>query len=635
MKRTAVLSVAAVAAALTLAACRSGGGDAEPVQEARPAPALERSVIVRDGGEAGIGRRVRLPEAATLDGKRVTMEGLLAGRRAVVVVMTSVGCPLSQLYGPRMAELEAAYADRGVRFVYVNTVDAESADEMRAQAQRFGFRGPYLPDTERAVIGELGAKTTTEVFVLDGAGTLVYRGAVDDQYGVGLVLDEPRRAFLKDAIDATLAGERPRVEATYAPGCLVDAGRVTEAATAQTPTYRGRVEHIMRTSCVECHRPAGAGPFSLVGIESVKGRAAMIEAVVRDGLMPPSHGAMVGKDMPPLARSPELPEAERADLVAWLRAGMPVGAGAAEPEAARSEGWAIGQPDMKVMLPRFDVPAQGPVRHDRLYTQMENPSDVWMTAMEIRTMRPEPVQRALVWLVGGADEAARLPAAGEAARGMQLLGVYSPGRGLVRYEPGSARRLPARALLMVDVYAKPMGVEMKGMVAIGVKFMGARRDGPGALDMNARLAEQPAEPARRVRSVMVASDVALAPGEGPVARGAGATLATAGRVVALTPVMGLRGRSLTVTAQLPDGSKLKLLDTRHFDGRWAIRYELTEPVDLPAGTRIEVRGVYDNSSANPGNPDARATVKSGAGPRDEVLMTVLEIESSGAESERE
>ncbi|MGH7132778.1 MAG: redoxin family protein [Phycisphaerales bacterium] len=614
-----------------LVACHSPAGHEDTADVPAAPPALERRVMVQDGAALGVGRRVELPAMVTLAGKRLTAAEVLKGGKVLVVSMTSIGCPLSGMYAPRLVELEEVYADRGVVFVYVNVVDAETPEEMRSQVDKFGFRGPYLPDRDRAVSSVLGARTTTEVFVLDAAQTLTYRGAVDDQYGVARVLEVPSRHFLKDAIDATLAGTPPRVEATYAPGCLVDRPDAGKAAAGlhSGVTFSGRIARILEASCVECHRPTGAAPFSLVGMDSVKGRAAMIEAVVRDGLMPPSHGVIVGKGSAPLAHAPELSAADREDLVAWLRAGMPPGEKTEAPAGrTRNEGWEIGQPDMKLMLPRFDVPASGPVRHTRLYVQTENSTDVWLTAMELRTMRPEPVQSALVWLMKpGEGAAGTLPGDEAMPRGLELLGVYSPGRGLVRYGEGAARRLPARALLLVDVYAKPMGIEMKGMLAIGMKFIGARRDTTGAPDMNAKVPRVEPRPERQVRSITIAEqEIDISPGEARSVHTASVKLDAPAQVLAVTPYMRLRGRSMTVDAELPDGKRLRLLDAERYDGRWAIRYELAEPMELPAGTRIVVRGVHDNSAANASNPDPTARVRGGARVWDEAMMAVVEVD---------
>lgn len=62
-----------------------------------------------------------------------------------------------------------------------------------------------------------GAKTTPDVFVLDASGTLRYRGAPDADY------NDPgqRAAWLRDALDAVLAGEEPARAETTPVGCSI------------------------------------------------------------------------------------------------------------------------------------------------------------------------------------------------------------------------------------------------------------------------------------------------------------------------------------------------------------------------------------------------------------------------------
>ena len=50
-----------------------------------------------------------------------------------------------------------------------------------------------------------------------------YRGAVDDQYGLGYTRDFPSRHYLRDALDALRNGDEIETPATAAPGCYIDA----------------------------------------------------------------------------------------------------------------------------------------------------------------------------------------------------------------------------------------------------------------------------------------------------------------------------------------------------------------------------------------------------------------------------
>ncbi len=64
-----------------------------------------------------------------------------------------------------------------------------------------------------------------------------------------------------------------------------------------------------------------------------------------------------------------------------------------------------------------------------------------------------------------------------------------------------------------------------------------------------------------------------------------------------------RGKSMHFSAELPDGSTRDLLRVSRYDFNWQTTYQLAEPIRLPAGTRIHVKAVFDNSADNPSNPD--------------------------------
>ena len=61
-------------------------------------------------------------------------------------------------------------------------------------------------------------------------------------------------------------------------------------------------------------------------------------------------------------------------------------------------------------------------------------------------------------------------------------------------------------------------------------------------------------------------------------------------------------RRMSATATLPDGSKQRLFAIDAWDFDWQDDYLYREPVSLPAGTRVEMEYVYDNSEDNDNNP---------------------------------
>jgi peroxiredoxin len=142
---------------------------------------------------------------------------------ATVVVFTCNHCPYALAWHERIAAVARDYADRGVLVLAVNPNDAEryprdSLEAMRARVQRGEFAGiSYLRDESQDVARAYDAKTTPDVFVLDAAGVLRYRGAPDADY------DDPAQnaAFLRGALDAVLEGSEPDPAETPPIGCSI------------------------------------------------------------------------------------------------------------------------------------------------------------------------------------------------------------------------------------------------------------------------------------------------------------------------------------------------------------------------------------------------------------------------------
>jgi peroxiredoxin len=140
-----------------------------------------------------------------------------------VVVFTCNHCPYALAWHDRIADAARDYADRGVRFLAVNPNDAERypGDSFDAMKQRVSDDGgwplPYLRDESQEVARVFEAKTTPDVFVLDAEGRLRYRGAPDEDHRDPSLA----AAWLRDALDAVLAGEQLARAETQPVGCSV------------------------------------------------------------------------------------------------------------------------------------------------------------------------------------------------------------------------------------------------------------------------------------------------------------------------------------------------------------------------------------------------------------------------------
>ena len=146
----------------------------------------------------GIGRLIADVSFKDINGNQHRFSNF-SKHKALVVAMTGTGCPLCRKYAPSLAAIEQKYRERDVVFVFVNPNESEDADELLSAVKTHGLKGPYVRDASDDICRALAAQTTTEVFVLDAARTLVYRGAVDDQYGFGYALNAPRHSYLANA----------------------------------------------------------------------------------------------------------------------------------------------------------------------------------------------------------------------------------------------------------------------------------------------------------------------------------------------------------------------------------------------------------------------------------------------------
>lgn len=139
-----------------------------------------------------------------------------------VVVFTCNHCPYALAWHDRIADAARDYADRGVRFLAINSNDSEryprdSYEAMQKRVAEEDWPLPYLHDESQAVARDYGAKTTPDVFVVDANGAIRYRGAPDADYR------DPSQhaAWLRDALDAVLEGRAPDPAETDPVGCSI------------------------------------------------------------------------------------------------------------------------------------------------------------------------------------------------------------------------------------------------------------------------------------------------------------------------------------------------------------------------------------------------------------------------------
>lgn len=562
-------------------------------------------------------------------GKPVSLYGF-RGKRAVVLAFLGTDCPVANLYAPRLAEIAKEFEAKGVIVLGINSNAHDTVDQVAAHAKAHGLTFPVLKDERNVVSDGLLVQRTAEVLVLDGLGTIRYRGAVDDQYTIGARKDAPDHAYLKDAIREVVTGGRVEVKGTPVAGCVLArvepttadpstsgkgprvrpaAPAIVEAFRDLEPTelkvgpvsYATDVASIVQNKCQSCHRPGEVGPFSLLTYDDARKHAGMILEVVDDRRMPPWHADPRHGDF---QNDRSLSATERATLIAWVEQGTPLGdASKLPPPRSFTQGWTIGAPDVVFEIPEPNiVPAQGTVEYVRVRVPTGFKEDVWVQAAEARPEDRSIVHHIIVYVL----PRTLLPGRRGNFRADAHLCGYAPGDMPSVYPEGSAKKVPAGADLLFEIHYTPTGTLKTDRSKVGLIFAkGPVKHQAHTLGIAQERFEIPAgADNHEVRSSYVFRDDA--------------------HLLSFMPHMHLRGKSFSYRVTFPDGKQETLLSVPAYDFGWQSYYTLAESLAMPKGTRIDCTAHFDNSEGNLFNPDPSKRVRWGDQTSEEMMIGYID-----------
>src|SRR5262245_17080972 len=522
-----------------------------------------------------------------------------ADRDIIVVAFVGTECPVAKLYGPRLAELAAQYEPKKVAFVAIDSNQRDTLAEMSQYARDSKIEFPFLKDPANAVADQFGAERTPEVFVLDKARAVRYRGRIDDQFVVGSSRKEPKQRDLAAALDELLAGREVSTFETKATGCHI--GRAIRRAAQGDITYTKHVAPIVQKHCVACHRAGEIAPFTLTSFDDVVNWSATIREVIDEGRMPPWHAnAEPGKFL----NDRRLPEREKKLLFDWMDNGMPAGNPTDAPEPPEfTDGWQIPTPDLIVEMPRpYTVPAKGTVEYQYFPIDLKIDEDKWVVAAEARPGNRSVVHHLILLYIPpgaryGAPEASLL----------NSIATFAPGIPAWQARPGMAKRIPAGSKLYFQVHYTPNGVEATDLSRAGIVFTDAAKV-EKQLQINAVVNTRFQIPPQKDNVRIEAQ------------QGFGRDM----RLVSLLPHMHLRGKAFRIESIGPDGKQELLLEVPRYDFNWQNSYVFAEPLKVREGTKLKCVATYDNSENNPANPDPTKTVRWGDQTWEEMLVAQFE-----------
>ncbi len=575
------------------------GEPAAPVSEAKPV--LDGPLVLK-AADLGVGRQVGDVSFTDTNGTTHQLSDAAAKGRGVVFAFTSVTCPVSKRYTPSLVRHAVELEKLGIMLVLVNPFPSEETEAIRREITSHQITAPYVHDKDRQLASALGARSTTEVFFVDEKRTLLYRGALDDQYGIHYNLDAPKQRFLMDAVEDHLAGRVPHVAATEAPGCELELSE-PPAKAVTTLTFHRDISRILQQNCVECHREGGLAPFSLEHADEVVDRAKTIRRVIEDGTMPP----WFAKPLPQEKRSPwmndrSLSARDRADLLAWLNSSeRALGdvADAPVPLVFDKDGWKHGRPDLALAFSEpIQVKAEGQMPYKYVTVETGLTEDKWIQGYQIIPGDIGVVHHALAFLVN-AGKKERL----QAHEG--FFAAYVPGAGTEMFPAGFAKKVPAGSRLVFQMHYTPNGRATEDRTRIGLYF-------------------SKSPPVNEVKVASVSNRSFEIPA------GAANHQVIAQRpapfdmtLMSFMPHMHVRGKSFRYEIEQPQGIRV-LLDIPRYDFNWQLQYRLSEPLLIPRGTMVRGVAHFDNSAANKANPDPTRNVRWGDQTDEEMMIGYIE-----------
>lgn len=553
-------------------------------------------------------------------------------RRIVrVFVFLSTECPVSNSYLNPLNELRAKFAENQVQLFGVITDPTVSRQDAKSHFAEYDFECPVLFDPAGHLAIALSPTHVPEAFVIDRDGAVVYRGAIDDTWAsVGRRRPEPSQHYLTDAIEAARIGQVVRVAKTTPVGCLFESISIEDAESEIT--FNRDIAPIIHSRCLNCHRDGQVAPFALNSYEQVAKRADWIVSVTEDRLMPPwipspGHEKFVGERW--------LTDRELALLKRWAETGRARGNEEdLPPPPMFAEGWRLGEPDLVLKMPeRFTVYANGPDLFQNFVIPIDIPQDRMVAAIEFHPGNKRVVHHAVLFLDSNGvarklDQATPEPGysifGGPGFAPTGALGGWSVGNTPRRLPGEMGRYLQKGSDLVMQIHYHPTGKEEVDQSEVGLYFI----DKP--VDQVLK------EPAKLVGSIWMANyEMDIPAGDNNYLRTTTYTLPKDVIMVGVVPHMHLLGKSMKVTARLPgdaESAEKTVIDIRNWNYNWQDEYYFERPFTLPAGTKLTVEAVFDNSPENPSNPSSPPQrVTWGEETDDEMLFCFFLISAERAE----
>jgi len=249
------------------------------------------------------------------------------------------------------------------------------------------------------------------------------------------------------------------------------------------------------------------------------------------------------------------------------------------------------EPDYVVDVPSFTVPATGVIDYIDSVIPLEFGEDKWVKAVQFIPGDKRVLHHLLSYVV------ADTPDAGE---GMldetvndprrEFLEGYAPGKEYATEFPeNTGIYVPEGSALRMSIHYTSFGQETTDSTRVGLWF-----------------ADENNEPEYQYHTYSVATPMnQIKIPAGAMEHEASATHVFEDDITlyGFRAHMHYRGKSMAARVIYPDNTEEEIINIPNYNFAWQPTYRMDEPMVLPAGSRVVVEGLFDNSQYNTGVPD--------------------------------
>lgn len=478
---------------------------------------------------------------------------------AVVLVSYVNGDEGSQAAAKAM---EAALTKHpGVVVHLINSAEADNRLSIAEEAKAQNISLPILDDEYQLIGNSLGFTYAGEAVIVNPkTWDIVFHGPADKVEG---------------ALGEFIAGGKIATpEFTEVKGAkLTFADRGKDFTKI---SYTKDVVPILMAKCVDCHQPNGIAPWHMTSYQQVKTFAPMMREAIRRDRMPPfdadSHYRAFENDE-------NLSGEEMKTLIHWIEAGAPsdIAEGGEDPLAKGVAGrpdWPLGEPDLIVDIPPYDVPAAGIVDYQLPVVYNPNKEGKWLKSTTFKAGNRQGVHHILAgWMK-------EMPKSGRGFDWNISLGGYAVGAESQTAPADWATWIPGGGAISFQMHYTPIGQAFTDNSKIGLYF-------------------QDEAPTFAKRQIIIADpSLEIAPNAARHHETAYVQFPADVQIYAAQVHAHYRGYASKLTAIYPDGREEILLNMPHYDFNWQREYIFKELIDLPAGTKLVADYWYDNSGNN-------------------------------------